>query len=69
MKNTGMMSFHQGEFIKRQVLEPLDLTISPAAEIPGRRNADLTRFTIDRLIKILNKLDQQVNVHIKVQPR
>jgi len=49
--------------------EPPDLTISPVAEIPGRRNADLTRFTIDRLIKILNRLDQQVNINIEVQPR
>jgi plasmid maintenance system antidote protein VapI len=42
MKNTGMMSSHPGKFIKQQVLEPLDLTISHAAEIPGRRRATLS---------------------------
>lgn len=33
------------------------------------RNANLSRFTADRLISILNKLDQQVDVKVKVRPR
>ncbi len=33
------------------------------------RNAQLSRFTIDRLITILGKLGQQVDVHVEVYPR
>ena len=33
------------------------------------RNANLGRFTADRLISILNKLDQQVDVKVKVRRR
>ncbi len=40
-----------------------------AADFSRIRNADLGRFTIDRLIKILNRLDQKVNISFDVQPR
>lgn len=33
------------------------------------RNVNLDRFTVDRLISVLNKLDQQVDVKVKVQSR
>jgi hypothetical protein len=33
------------------------------------RNADLNRFTIDRLVRILNRLDGQVQVAISLRPR
>ena len=33
------------------------------------RNAQFRRFTIDRLIIILNKLDQELEVNITVHPR
>ena len=33
------------------------------------RNADLDRFTIDRLMKILNSLDRRVEVRLSVKPR
>ncbi len=32
------------------------------------RNAKLDRFTIDRLMTIINKLDHQVNVRVEVRP-
>jgi len=33
------------------------------------RNAKFGRFTIDRLISILNKLDRQVDINVKIRPR
>lgn len=42
MKNIGMMPSHPGEFVRRQVLEPLELSISHAAEILGIRRATLS---------------------------
>lgn len=42
MKNTGMMPSHPGEFIRRQVLEPLDLSVRKTAEILGVRRATLS---------------------------
>ena len=40
-----------------------------ASEISRIRNVKLGRFTADRLIFILNKFDQQVDVKIDVRPR
>ena len=39
------------------------------ADFTRIRNAQLGRFTIDRLMTVLNKLGQQVEVRISVQPR
>ena len=39
------------------------------ADFTRIRNAQLGRFTIDRLMTILNKLGQQVEVKIIVQPQ
>ncbi len=39
------------------------------AEFSRIRNAQLRRFTLDRMITILGKLDQDVDVQITVQPR
>jgi predicted XRE-type DNA-binding protein len=39
------------------------------ADISRIRNADLNRFTIDRLVRILNRLDGQVQVAISLRPR
>lgn len=41
----------------------------PQADFARIRKVKLDRFTIDRLMTILNKLGQQVDVHVKVQPR
>ena len=38
------------------------------ADFTRIRNAQLSRFTIDRLMTILNKLGQQVDVRIDVRP-
>ena len=39
----------------------------PEADISRIRNADLGRFTIDRLVRILNRLDQTVEIHVTVK--
>ena len=39
------------------------------ADISRIRNADLNRFTIDRLVRILNRLDCEVQVAITLRPR
>ena len=45
------------------------LTGVGAAEFSRIRNARLERFTIDRMITILGKLDQEVEVSVRVRPR
>ena len=39
-----------------------------AADFSRIRNADLGRFTVDRLMAILNRLGSRVEVKIKVRP-
>ena len=39
------------------------------AEFTRIRNVQLDRFTIDRLMTVLNKLGQQVDVTVTVQPQ
>ena len=39
-----------------------------AADFSRIRNADLGRFTIDRLVSILNRLGSRVDVKIKLRP-
>jgi predicted XRE-type DNA-binding protein len=39
------------------------------ADISRIRNADLNRFTIDRLVRILNRLDSRVQVSVSLRPR
>jgi len=45
------------------------LTGVAASEFSRIRNVKQSRFTIDRMITILGKLDQQVNFEISVKPR
>ena len=45
------------------------LTRVPHADFVRIRKPSLKRFTVDRLIGILNKLDQQVDVKVKVRHR
>ena len=45
------------------------LTGVAASEFSRIRNAKLGRFTLDRMIKILGKLDQDVEVSVNVRPR
>lgn len=40
-----------------------------AAEFSRIRNVKLERFTLDRLIKILGKLDDEVEIRIDFRPR
>lgn len=39
-----------------------------AADFSRIRNANLSRFTVDRLMTVLAKLDQDVNVQVTVRP-
>lgn len=39
------------------------------ADFSRIRNADLNRFTVDRLMSIINRLGSRVEVKIKVKPR
>ena len=39
-----------------------------AADFSRIRNAQLDRFTVDRLMTILNRLDQKVEIHVSIQP-
>ena len=45
------------------------LTGVAASEFSRIRNVKLDRFTIDRMIMILGKLGQEVDVRVKVRPR
>ncbi len=40
-----------------------------AADFSRVRNADLGRFTLDRLIRMLNTLDQELEVNVTIEPR
>jgi predicted XRE-type DNA-binding protein len=62
-----------------QIIKILDrdsLTVRKAGELTGIaaadfsriRNANLGRFTVDRLMTILGRLDQRVDLNIKVRP-
>jgi predicted XRE-type DNA-binding protein len=41
---------------------------SPRADFSRIRNADLGRFTVDRLITVLNRLGSRVEVKVRVRP-
>lgn len=45
-----------------------DRTGIAAADFSRIRNADLGRFTVDRLMSIINRLGSQVEVKIRVRP-
>lgn len=44
------------------------LTGTAAADFSRIRNADLTRFTQDRLVGIINRLGSRVEVKLKIRP-
>jgi predicted XRE-type DNA-binding protein len=54
---------------KLSVRRAQSLTGVAAAEFSRIRNARLARFTIDRMITILGKFDQDVEISINVRPR
>ena len=45
------------------------LTDVPAGDVSRIRNADLERFTSDRMMMILNKLGSRVEVSVRVKER
>jgi predicted XRE-type DNA-binding protein len=60
-----------------KVLDAKKLTVRRAHELTGVAAADFSRirranfgrFTIDRLMSILDRLDQEVEISVKVHPR
>ena len=58
------------------VLDAKDFSVRKAQSVTGIaaadfsriRNAQLDRFTVDRLMTIVNRLDQQVKVRVSVRP-
>ena len=54
---------------KLSVRKAHDLTGVAAADFSRIRRAKFGRFTIDRLMSILNRLDQDVEVSVNVHPR
>jgi predicted XRE-type DNA-binding protein len=46
-----------------------DVTGIAAADFSRIRNVNLGRFTIDRLISILGRLDREVEVSVRVRPQ
>ena len=54
---------------KLSVRKAEKLTGVGAAEFSRIRNAKLERFTIDRMIGILGKLGQEVDVEVRIRPR
>lgn len=60
-----------------RVLSERQLSGAQAAELAGVTEADISRirkasldrFTIDRLVRILNRLDRQVQVAVSLRPR
>jgi len=59
------------------VLDERDLTTRQAQEVTGTAAADfsrirrarLGRFTIDRLMAILSRLDQKIEIIVRMEPR
>ena len=54
---------------KLSVRKAHDLTGVAAADFSRIRRAKFGRFTIDRLMSILDRLDQEVEVSVNVHPR
>ncbi|MBI4461094.1 MAG: XRE family transcriptional regulator [Acidobacteria bacterium] len=50
------------------VREAHDRTGIAAADFSRIRNADLRRFTVDRLMSIINRFGSRVEVKVKVRP-
>jgi predicted XRE-type DNA-binding protein len=54
---------------KISVRSARDMTGFAAADFSRVRQAKLARFTVDRLMAMLDRLDQDVEVTVNVQPR
>ena len=54
---------------KLSVRKAEELTRIAAADFSRIRNVKLGRFTVDRLMTILDRLDQEVEVSVSVRPR
>ncbi len=54
---------------KLSVRQAHELTGVAAADFSRLRRAKFGRFTVDRLMSILNRLDQKVEVTVNVHPR
>jgi predicted XRE-type DNA-binding protein len=54
---------------KMSVRAAAEVTGIAAADFSRVRKAKLDRFTIDRLMRILDRLDQEVDIAVTVRPR
>jgi predicted XRE-type DNA-binding protein len=54
---------------KLTVRRAQELTGFAAADFPRVRRAKLARFTVDRLLAMLKRLDQDVEITVAVRPR
>jgi predicted XRE-type DNA-binding protein len=54
---------------KLSVRKAATLTGTDAGDFSRIRQAELSRFTVDRLMTILARLDQMVSVRVDVKPR
>ena len=61
-----IMVLDQGKISVRMAA---DMTGFAAADFPRVRNADLARFTLDRLIRMLGGLDGSIEVTVHLTPR
>ena len=60
-----------------ELLQDLELSVRAAARKTGTaaadfsriRNADLGRFSVDRLVRIVNKLDESIEVRVQLTSR
>ena len=60
MSKIGMKPSHPGEFIRRQILAPLDLTVASAAKILGVRRA-----TLNDLVNGKSNLSPEMTLRIE----
>ncbi len=60
MSKIGMKPSHPGEFIRRQILAPLDLTVATAAKILGVRRA-----TLNDLVNGKSNLSPEMTLRIE----
>ena len=62
------MLWNVGLFRSAAALSMLLMTGIAAADFSRIRNANIGRFTVDRLMTVLGRLDQRVDVKVKVRP-
>ncbi len=60
---------HPTPGIRRMFIHRRLIGSNQAADFSRIRNADLGRFSVDRLVRIINKLDEATEVSVQLAPR